>query len=71
VALGDTVLVLTEVVDVDSETVGEGATVGVSPKELDSVNVRVPVAQTVPDSVVVRLTDTLDDTELELDMVLL
>lgn len=52
-ALGDTVLVLTEVVDVDSVTVGEGATVGVGPKELVGVTVRVPVVQTVPDSVLV------------------
>ena len=46
-------MVLTEVVEVDSVTVGDGATVGVDPKELDGVTVRVSVVQTVPDSVLV------------------
>lgn len=46
-------MVLTFVVEIVFVTVGEGAAVAVDSIDTDGVTVRVPVVQTVPDSVLV------------------
>lgn len=64
-------MVLTPVGDIEFVTVSVFIAVGVGPKELDGVTVRVPVGQAVPDPVPVWLAETDDETDPDPDVVLL